>query len=59
MCRLVTTSIDYLTTSNQPISEVSMDPFLPEGARRAVDLIEERRSKNGMVYLRYRAVEAT
>ena len=28
MCRLVTTSIDYLTTSHQPISEVSLEKLI-------------------------------
>ena len=40
-----------------PIIVGGGNPFLPEGARRAVDLIEERRFRNGMIYLRYRVAE--
>ena len=40
-----------------PIIVGGGNPFLPEGARRAVDLTEERRFRNGMIYLRYRVAE--
>ena len=33
------------------------NPFLPDGARRAIELIEERRFRNGMIYLNYREIE--
>lgn len=37
-----------------PIIVGGGNPFLPDGARGAIELLEERRFNNGMVYLRYR-----
>lgn len=37
-----------------PIIVGGGNPFLPDGARGAIELLEERRFDNGMVYLRYR-----